>query len=57
MNNQEYLDKVLQYPENAERIKTVSELYGTSIKGTIARIISFADKADFIGDERRVFFI
>lgn len=55
MNKQEYLDKVLKYPENPERTKAISELYGTSINGIIARVVSFAGNADFIGDERRAF--
>ena len=55
MNKQEYLEKVLQCPENKERLKTISELYGTAISGVAANIISYADNADFIDDERRAF--
>ena len=55
MTKQEYLDKVMHYPINEERIKRISELYGSSINGLFARIISFADNADFIGEERRAF--
>ena len=55
MTKQEYMDTVKKYTENAERIRAISALYGTEIKGLIAKIVSFADHADFIGEERRVF--
>ncbi len=55
MTKQEYIDNVKKYPENAERIRVISDIYGTEIKGQIAQIISFADNADFIGEERMAF--
>ena len=55
MTKQEYMDNVKKYPENSERIRAISDIYGTEIKGQIAKIISFADNADFIGEERRAF--
>ncbi len=53
MTKQKYLEEVLMYPENAERIKTISDLYEKDISGVILKIISFADKVDFIDVERR----
>ncbi len=55
MTKQEYMDNVKKYPENAERIRVISDRYGTEINGLIAQIVSFADNADFIGEERRAF--
>ena len=55
MTKQEYIDSVMQYPANKDRIKEISDLYGTKINGIIAKIVSFADNADFIGEERRAF--
>ncbi len=53
MTKQEYIDNVKKYPENSERIRAISDIYGTEITGQIAQIVSFADNADFIGEERR----
>ena len=53
MTKQEYLDGVKQCPDNAERIKTVSDIYEIEINGIVAKIVSFSDNADFIGEERR----
>lgn len=53
MTKQEYIDSVSKYPENKDRITEISNLYGSKINGIIAKIISFADQADFIGEERR----
>lgn len=55
MTKQEYIDNVKKYPENSERIRAISDIYGTEITGRIAKIVSFADNADFIGEERRAF--
>lgn len=55
MTKQEYIDSVMLCPENSERIKAISDLFENEINGIIAKIISFADNADFIGEERRVF--
>lgn len=55
MTKQEYLERVKQYPENAERVKLISDIYGTEINGIIAKIVSFSDNADFIDEERRAF--
>lgn len=55
MTKQEYIDNVKKYPENSERIRAISDIYGTEITGQIAQIVSFADNADFIGEERRAF--
>ncbi|MBR6967807.1 MAG: hypothetical protein IKH78_04655 [Ruminococcus sp.] len=55
MTKQEYLDVIMHYPVNEERTKSVSELFGSDIRGIFARIVSFADNADFIGEERRAF--
>lgn len=54
MTKQEYINKLLKYPDDKERIKAVSVIYGTEIIGIFAKIISFADNADFIADERRL---
>lgn len=55
MTKQEYLDSVMKCPENVERIKMISAVYGTEISGIISKIISFSDSADFIAEERRAF--
>lgn len=55
MTKQEYIDNVKKHPENSERIRAISDIYGTEITGQIAQIVSFADNADFIGEERRAF--
>lgn len=53
MTKQEYLYNIRQCPEKEERIKEISDLYKTDIKGIIVKIVSFADNANFIGEERR----
>lgn len=55
MSKQEYIERVLVFPENEERIKEVSEIYETDVNGLIAKIISYADNENFIDDERRAF--
>ena len=54
MTKKDYIDSVIQFPDNEEKIKKTSEVYETEIDGVIAKIISFSDNADFVGEERRV---
>ena len=55
MTKQEYYDSIMNCTENRDRVKTVSELYGAFINAVMAKVISFADNADFIEEERRAF--
>ena len=55
MTKQEYLDSMMKYPKNDERIKIFSEMYNAQIADTAEKVISFADNADFIEEERRAF--
>lgn len=53
MTKQDYLNNVLLCSINEKRVKALSELYGKCIDGIIAQIVSYADNADFIGEDRR----
>ncbi|WP_028505288.1 hypothetical protein [Ruminococcus sp. FC2018] len=55
MTKQEYLDKMMKYPKDEGRIKNISEMYNTPIGDVAEKVISFADNADFIAEERRAF--
>lgn len=53
MTKQEYLNNMMHYPDNPQRITRISDMYGTEISGVIAKIVSYSDNADFIAEERR----
>lgn len=54
MTKQEYLDKALECGTDKARVAEISEIYGREITGFFGNIISFADKADFISEEKRL---
>lgn len=54
MNKVEYLSNIENCPINKDRISCMMKIYNVEFSDTLARIISYADSADFIDDERRV---
>ena len=55
MTKQDYIDSIMNCAEDRDKVKAVSELYGGFINAVMAKVISFADNADFIDEERRAF--
>ncbi len=54
MNRVEYLSNVEKCPINKERISCMMKIYNVEFTDFLAQIISYADSADFIDEERRV---
>lgn len=53
MNKREFIETMEKCALNQERIDRIDKLYNISLKGLIAKAISYADSVDFFDEERR----
>ena len=53
MSKQEYINAVMAYGINSDRVDEISKVYGGDLSDELKHFISFADSVDFFDEERR----